>query len=70
MDKKAMGVAIVLNKFFKRPGDTVKSFKEELEQLSEEEKIELARLAAIELGLTQAEVSFPLAVSNTESLAA
>ena len=51
----------VLRQFFgMRPGDTLKEFKAECDALSVAEKLELAQLAAKQLGLSADDVSFPL----------
>jgi hypothetical protein len=55
------GPVTVLKSFFGYlPGQTISEFKTEVDRLSEQEKLELARLAAKQLGLSQAEVSFKL----------
>lgn len=55
------GMATVLMNYFgRKSGQTIKDFQEELKALSEPDKLWLAKLAAKELGLTQAECTFSL----------
>lgn len=49
----------VLKKYFgAKPGQTGVQFLEETKKLADDEKLELARLAAKQLELTQSDVSF------------
>ena len=63
---KLLGVAGVLKEYFginsQGYGDKIgiASFVEELKELGDEEKLEMARGAASELGLSQEQVSFKL----------
>ncbi len=55
------GQMIVLQSFFGRlSGQTLREFGAEVNALDVEEKLELAQLAAVELGLAQDNVTFPL----------
>lgn len=55
--KKRVGVLATLKMFFEhKPGQTLKEFAAEVRELSKDEQIELARLAAAELG-TELEIS-------------
>ena len=50
-EKKRMTPVVAIRNFFGyRPGDTLAEFSAEVKQLSEGEKMELARLACEELG--------------------
>lgn len=52
---------IVIKEYFYRANmDNMKSFAAELKKLDEKDKVELGRLAAKELGYTQAQVDFNL----------
>lgn len=59
-----MKPSVVLKKFFgQKPGQTLVEFVGELKQLSKEETLELAGLAAVELGVeVETHVPGPLAV--------
>ena len=59
MSEQKKGLAVVLKQFFGK-GQKTAEFAVEYKALAEEEKLELARLAAVELGFTQDEVGFPL----------
>lgn len=51
----------VLRRYFGvKEGQTLSEFVAELKELSLEERVELARLAAAEMGLSQDSVDFPL----------
>src|SRR3989304_523293 len=52
MEKKTMTPIVVLRTFFgQKEGQTLKGFMEEIKELSEQEKLHLAKLAAEELGV-------------------
>lgn len=53
-------VSVLADYFGKHPGQSLGQFSQELKALSDTEKLELAQGAAKNLGLTQAQVSFPL----------
>lgn len=56
-----ISATVVLQKFFGyRPGTGVKEFAVEVRALTAAEKLELARLAAAELGLVPDQLDFPL----------
>lgn len=57
----ALGKVGVIRKFFGlREGDTLTDFSKEVKALSDAEKLELAQGAALNLGMTQEAVDFPL----------
>lgn len=61
MEKKAKGQLTVIREYFGvLPGQKISDFAAECKALSEAEKLELAQGAARNLGLTQADVDFPL----------
>jgi len=50
--KKKLSAAVVIKNYFGyKTGDTLRNFAEELHALSEEEKLQLAKLAAVELNV-------------------
>jgi len=62
MALQPMGTVTTLYKFFgahpERPG--LKGFNDECKALDAEEKLDLARLAAVAMGMTQNDVTFPM----------
>jgi len=58
MEQKKLSALAVLNRYFRNPGQSAKGFVAELKDLSDEDKIELARLAAADLGIPAGELSF------------
>lgn len=61
MAQEKMGQLGILRRFFGMlPGQALLAFKGEIDQLSADEKLELAQLAAKQMGLTADQVSFPL----------
>lgn len=60
-EQKLKGQMTVLRNYFGAlPGQGLKAFSDEVKQLSDAEKLDLAQGAARNLGLTQDEVNFPL----------
>jgi hypothetical protein len=58
---KGKGIVVVLKEFFGyRAGEGIHQFSEEVKQLSEAEKLEMAQAAAKQLGYIQEQVQFPL----------
>ncbi len=53
-------LALLHDYFGRHPGQSYPEFAAELNELSDDEKLELARLAAIELGLGEAQLAFSL----------
>lgn len=51
MAKQQSAIVILRNFFGFKEGQTLKQFSEEIKQLTEDEKNELASLAAVELGV-------------------
>jgi len=60
MGEKKGKLAILKEFFGPREGEGTKEFVEECQELSDLEKLELAQLAAAELGYTAEQVSFQL----------
>ncbi len=57
----ALGKIKVIRDFFGvREGDALKDFSQEIKSLSDADRLELAQGAALNLGLTQEAVDFPL----------
>lgn len=55
------GPLVVLQEFFgRKPGQDLKAFRDEVAQLSDEEKLSMAQDAAKVMGLTQEEVIFQM----------
>lgn len=58
---KKKGTATVIKEYFGyRKGENLQGFRNELKELSDEEKLELAQGAARQLGYDQEYVDFPL----------
>ena len=58
---KPKGITTILREYFGLlPGTKLHDFAQELKALTDDEKLELARGAAANMGMTQEQLSFPL----------
>ena len=60
MTAKKGKLSIIRRYFGKKDGQTLSEFASEVTELSDAEKLELAQGAALNLGLSQQEVDFPM----------
>ena len=60
MTQKKGKLSVIRQYFGKKDGQSLSQFAAEVKQLTEADKNELAQGAAINLGLTQQEVDFPM----------
>lgn len=57
---KKQSMATLIRGFFKLQGEDLKDFTHQYQQLTDEDKAQLASAIARDKGMTQAECSFPL----------